>query len=1131
MKVKLSLVALLASLFVHAETNPSFGNLPLRFEPTQDSSEHAQFLARGNGYTLFLTERGAILKSRSATIHMKMAGGNPSPSITPQGSLPGATNYLIGNDPSKWRTGVAGFARVEYHAIYPGIDLVYYGNQRQLEYDFVVAPGADPRRIRIAFDGAENLKLDPGGDLIMRASGQRLRFRQPVLYQMVKGERRPVAGHYTLRGRQVGFTVSGYDASLPLVIDPVLSIVFATFLGGSATNDRDEGLAVDSSGSAYVMGSTASPDFPVVNPLQATYTAAGHTMITVSKFSPDGSKLIYSTFIGGSGGDSPGAIAVDAAGNAYLAGTSASTDFPLVNSILPVSASGNAFVLKLDPTGAKLVYSSQFGAGGATSLALDAAGNAYVAGATSSPTFPVVGAFQSQYGTGNEHGFISKIAPTGDHFIYSTYLGGSAIDAVKGIAVDSTGNAYVAGNTTSPDFPTKNPLQAKLLGSQSVFITELNAQGNGLIYSTFLGGSVSQNADGIAIDSSGSAYVAGSSNSTDFPTTAGAFQPFLPNINSSVDKFASAFVSKIAPLGASLAYSTFLGGSAYDSTAWAIAVDAQGSAYVTGVSNSQGEPPVADFPQANGLSPAQGGNPGPFFITKLTPNGGALAYSSYFGGGYQDFVISTGIALDTAGNAYVCGFTYNPNFPTTPNAFQPTYGARGFFVYDGFVVKFALEDTGSVNAVPALSAITPTTAIIGTPGVNVSVTGTGFLATSVVRWNGSPRTTTFVSSTQLTAALSATDLANPGTMGVSVFTPSPGGGSSNYASFVVDGTLPPQLDGISPNHLTAGGPATTVLVRGCNLGAGTVVQWNGSARTTTIAVPPSGTNFYGQNFGTCSLPTALAASITATDLATAGTVQVTVYTPPPGGGVSSPETITILPAPTIDAGGILNAASYTPTLVAGELASLFGSNFDLIGGMIYSLPLQTFDGVSVEMNGVAVPLLYVGAGQINFQVPWELQGLQTATIDVLANGVRTASQTVNLAPAAPAIFTLNAQGTGQGAILISGTTSVAGIAGVNSQPVTAGQSVSIYLTGLGPTHFQPATGSPATNATSTTPATPQVTIGGVTATVTFSGLAPNFVGLYQVNAQVPTGVPSGAQVPVIVTMDGLASNTVTIAVQ
>jgi len=509
-------------------------------------------------------------------------------------------------------------------------------------------------------------------------------------------------------------------------------------------------------------------------------------------------------------------------------------------------------------------------------------------------------------------------------------------------------------------------------------------------------------------------------------------------------------------------------------------VDSSGSACITGDGIV---PPTASLP-AN-----QAGDPGGIFITKLTPSGTGLVFSTQIGGPYMG--TGTSVAVDSSGNTYFAGITASSGFPAV-GAVQSTPGGD----FDAFLVKLVLTNGGT--AVPAITQISPAAADIYS-SVTLQVTGQNFTSGSVVQWNGVAKSTTFVSATQLTALLTSADLVTPGASWVNVSTP--GAGWSNYLKFAVNGNVPPVLEQLSVSQFTVGQQALTLQVTGSGLASSSVVQWNGNNLPTTFVSSRQ-----------------LNAPIPAANLAAPGTANVTIYTPPPGGGTSAAETVMILPPPMISTGGIVNSASYTSQVTAGELVSLFGANF--------------VDTASLSVNGVAVPILYVGLEQINFQMPWQLQGQSMISLVVSANGVNSSPQTIALLPYAPAIFSLNQQGTGQGAILIAGANgAVAGIApGIGGRAVMAGETVEIYMTGLGPVLNPPASGATATN-TSTTTSMPTVTIGGASASVSFSGLAPTFIGLYQVNAVVPSRITTGAATPVIVTIGGVQSNMVTIATQ
>jgi uncharacterized protein (TIGR03437 family) len=663
----------------------------------------------------------------------------------------------------------------------------------------------------------------------------------------------------------------------------------------------------------------------------------------------------------------------------------------------------------------------------------------------------------------------------------------------------------VAGVTSSADFPVTNAFQSSNKNQSSTgFVAKLNSAGSGLVYSTYLGGSGSEAALGIAVDGSGDAYVTGQTSSVDFPVV-NAFQPYLAS------QQGNAFISKFDAAGSTLIYSTFLGGSGGD-ISFGIALDTNGSAYVTGITGS------SDFPLAAPLAPDVAGDPGGLFLTQLSPAGNALVFSSYFGGSFEGFLqSSSAVAVDSVGRAYVAGTTSSSTFPAI-NAVQPRNAGN----LDAIVAEFDLTPGG--NPVPAITLLSPSSADINGPTLMLDVNGSNFISSSAVYWNGAALPTTFVSATELMATIAASDLAQPGPSRVNVMTPAPGGGTSNFSMFTVVGSLAPLLSQASPAGLTVGGPSATINVTGQNLVSASVVRWNGSALPTTFVSS-----------------TSLNTTVPASDLTTVGTAEVTIYTPPIGGGTSAAVSFAILPPPTTNAGGVLNSASSTPNLVPGSLASVYGAHFGAGGfneSTAFILPEPTTAaGVSVTLNGITAPLSYVGPNQVNFQMPWELQGQPNAALVVVANGVSSQPQTVSLSAAAPAMFTVNQAGSGQAAALIAGSSVIAGVIQstcnvLACSPATKGEGVEIYLTGLGAVTNQPATGAPASaNPLSTTASSPTVTLGGISAPVTYSGLAPYFVGLYQVNIQIPQNAPVGDAVPVVLTFNGVPANMVTIALQ
>ncbi|MBI4482587.1 MAG: SBBP repeat-containing protein [Acidobacteria bacterium] len=540
----------------------TYGKLPLSFEANQgQAGDEVKFLSRGSGYTLFLSSNDAVLSlntspdngkhDRSTLLRVRFVGTNPAATVLPLNELPGRSNYFIGNNQAQWRTGISTYAKVKYEELYPGIDLVFYGNQRQLEYDFIVAPGADPQRIKLAIEGAEKLQIDPQGDLVLHTSGGEVLLRAPVIYQPGGAGQQPIPGGYVLDGEhQLGFQLSQYDTSKPLVIDPVLVYTTNVGLGGGLA------IAVDASGSAYVTG----------------------WGVSVAKLNPAGSALVYSTYLHAGGNTRGTGIALDSSGNAYVTGFTDSTDFPTLGPLQATpGGSIDAFVAKLNPAGS-LVYSTYLGGGGrdsAADIAVDSSGNAYVTGGADSTNFPTANPLQATLG-GSADAFIAKLNATGFALVYSTYFGGGGYDSAAGIAVDSSGNAYVTGATASTNFPTANPLQATLAGPADAFIAKLNATGSALVYSTYLGGSkpglggnASNGGFGIAVDISGNAYVIGGTGSTNFPT----MNPFQGASGGITD----AFVAKLNPAGSALVYSTYLGGEDGE-TGKDLAVDASGNA-------------------------------------------------------------------------------------------------------------------------------------------------------------------------------------------------------------------------------------------------------------------------------------------------------------------------------------------------------------------------------------------------------------------------------------------------------------------------------------------------------------------------------------------------------------------------
>jgi Beta-propeller repeat len=639
-----------ASANVAAVSN--YGKLPLSFEPNRgQAASGTQYVARGSGYLLSLEPTGSRIllrtRNKSAQISSQLVGAAAHPRLEALDPLPGHSSYFRGNDPSKWVTNIPNYGKIRAAGVYPGIDLIYYGNQSRLEYDFVLNPGADPAAIRMRFDGASSLRNDADGNLVLATPAGEIVQQKPVIYQTIGGERRPVAGRFVLHGRRtVAFELAAYDRSQSLVIDPVL--VYNSFLGGS---DHDEGhsVAADIAGNLYLTGVTYS-------------TLEGDADVFIRKIAPDGSAFLYNADMGGSADDIGNGIAVDPSGSVYVGGYSTSPDFPLLNAFQNVNVGNtNAIVLRLDPTGAP-IFSTYIGGSYddyGNAIALDTQGNVYLAGGTDSPDFPTSsGAYQTQL-KGNSDCFIVKFDSQGNG-IFSTLIGGGSDNQAFGIGVDAHGNSYITGQTDSDSYPQVNPpFQHSRHGGLDAFVTELSSDGSHLVYSTFAGGSGADSGGGIAVDPAGNAYVVGTTASSDFPTSNGSYQSGYAGGVSDI------FVQGYSVNGQSLQFSTLLGSHGTDEGN-GIALDSADNVYVTGDSNSDQYPVTSGAVQPNRKAGFD------IILSILNPAGTQLLYSTFLGGSGDDS--GYGVATDPYGNAYLTGVTSSFDYPTTPGVVQPQAG-------------------------------------------------------------------------------------------------------------------------------------------------------------------------------------------------------------------------------------------------------------------------------------------------------------------------------------------------------------------------------------------------------------------------------------------------------------------------
>jgi hypothetical protein len=738
----------------------AYVRLPLAFEANQgQTAAEVRYLAHGQGYQLFLTSQDAVLTLRqsaasaksakggaplatrahrtrnvtaqTSVLRMHFEGANPAAEIAGTKPLPGKTDYFIGGDPKKWHTDIPSYEAVRYREIYPGVDLVFYGREQRLEYDFIVAPGADPNVIALNIGGARKLQIDSRGDVLMNVAGGKVELRKPVIYQEVNGERREIAGIYSIASdRQIRFSVAEYDHTQPLTIDPILN--YSTYLGGT-TDDLAFGLALDAAGNAYLAGQTFSTDFPQMNPEPSTPPGDIATFGTafVSELNPTGTSLLYSTYLGGlgsvNGGDLAQAIAVDTASpvNIYVTGRTFSPDFPVTTNAkigqpgpAGTSTGGAAFVTKLIPgnTGAaQLGYSSYLGGDtfdDGTGIAVDTSGNAYVVGVTKSTNFPTMNPLFAQTSP-DGNAFLTEVNPSAANgpasLVFSTYLGGSGTgnpsvafpfgDYAFGVILGGNNEVFIVGTTTSTDFPVRGPQVKPCRNVGSAFVSAINVATPAVTYSTCLGGTTADLGEAIALGPNNLVYLTGQTYSSDFPTVpAGQTIPIAPPATSPSLINGVAFVSVVNTTTGSLTYSTLLGGNNGD-FGDAIATDSSGNAYVTGFSGSTDFPITQGAYQTSRLNSA-----GTTFITEVNPAGAnaqaQLVYSTFLGGSKGVGAnppladIALGLALGS-GNVYVDGQAGTSDFPTTTLAYQTLFKASAGNS-NAFVADLTLTPTISV---------------------------------------------------------------------------------------------------------------------------------------------------------------------------------------------------------------------------------------------------------------------------------------------------------------------------------------------------------------------------------------------------------------------------------------------------
>jgi len=1097
------------------ELEARYGKGPFRFEPnTGQFAPEVKFASRGAKHTLFLTSNEARLilsggpldrpavdgrallnprngprPAETVGVQMRFIGSKPGAFVSGVKPLPGRSNYLIGNDPRKWRTDIVSYAGVRYQGIYPGVDLVYYGNEGQLEYDFIVAPGADPGSITLEIansaggaersvrDGSSFPRIDESGGLALNTGAEGLRFNRPQVYQIVNGKKRFIPAEYAFRGGgPVGFKLGAYDTTQPLVIDPVLN--FSSYLGGN-NFDSAVGVAMDSTG-IYVAGRTASGSFPttsgVVQPdpgVGFLNCAGGNACYDafVSKLSPDGTTLIYSTYLGGSDYDAASGIAVDGSGNIYVTGSSLSPNFPVHNAFqgtLATASNIDAFIAKLDNSGSNLLYSTYLGGPGeddGIALAVDSSRNVYITGYTVSTKFPAT--------AGALGGGTCGTLPCGDAFVakfdpslsgpaslkYSTYLGGDGNDVGQGIAIDSSGNAYVAGstfanNTPADNFPTMNAFQSAYGGgSDDGFLAKLNSTGTTLLYSTFLGGNGQDDARGIAVASTGNAYLVGVTGSNNFPTK-GAFQNGLATGTCGSRPCVDAYVTKIntaAAGSASLIYSTYLGGS-NDDVATSVAVDASGNAFVAGGTRSK-ETDTKPFPLD---TPLQSTNSGDYdvFVSKFNSLGSALTFSTYVGG--SNFDAAFGIAVDSAGTIYLAGEADSSDLPITTGTIQAVQGGGA----DSFVFRISPLDAPGVSVSSAsidlgntdigLTSATKSVILfnVGSATLNISdVSFTGTNAAEFDQTNTCDASVLAGHNCAIALTFTPTDI-GPRTGSLTISTNA--AGSPPNILLRGNGTLPGAMDSLSLTSLNFG-----------NQPVGT------PSGTRTVTVTSTGTMPVTFFSVTASGDYAASTACLAAPLAPTSTCTVNVTFTPTASGLR-PGTLTLTDDTSASPHTIaLSGTGVAPAVTFSTPSLTFGNQLVGTTSSAQSVTLTNTGTLALNISNIAMAGDFAKSADTctgSLVVPSATCTI-SATFTPTAAGSRTGTMTlIDNAPGSP--HSVNLSGTGTQEFTLSLKT--------NSPAINAGQTASYTITltpagGFNQTIAVTCTGAPKAAACSVSP--------------------------------------------------------------
>jgi uncharacterized protein (TIGR03437 family) len=1048
---------------------------PTILEPAR---EPGRFVVRGPNFALNLSAHQLHLITAQSGSTLTWQGARPQARLSGESPASTVLHDLRGNDPAAWRRNLPAFTVARARHLYPGIDLVYHSRAGAVEFDLELAPHADAANVQFSLPGAT---LSPAGELQVPGG---FTWKRPVALQ---GET-AVPISYVARGPgQFGFALGAYDRSRPLLIDPVLS--YATYLGGAQVDDA-RAVAVDAEGSSYIIGSSTSPDYPGTTRGQTF----GSQDIVVAKLNPAGNAVVWATYLGGQSVDIGLTIAVDAQGNVYGGGSTASTNFPVSdNAYQRVLGGGSAItdgvVFRLNPNGSSIGWSTYLG--GSLSdlvrgLAVDATGAVYVTGRTDSTDFVNTNR-ENLPARGGGDAFVTKLNASGSAIVYSLLLGGFALDVGNGIAIDATGSAFVVGESRSENFPTtEGAFQTARRGGSDAFVARVRPDGSGLIYCTYYGGEAQEVANAVAVDTAGNAFFTGQTFSTLLPVTPLAFQR-SPSLTP------EAFVAKLNPQGTSLFYSTYLGGDNED-TGLTIAVNRQGEAYVGGQTNS------ANFPLRNdGPLPATafaGGYDG--FLTKLNFGATALAFSTHIGGMGNDSL--NGIALDNSGRIWGAGSTESTNFPATTGAVANRLGGAS----DGFVVRYA-EITVQIS---------PATIALGAGETQQFLADVSNTANTAVRWGIFPALGSISTTGLYTAPASFT-----GTQTVTVSAISQADGTKIGEAII---TLVQRVQiAVTPATVTLVANQTQQFTATVQGSTNTAVTWTISPATGEI----SPTGFYRAP-GVIFAPTTVtvrAASVADSQRFATATITLT----PPVGPA----------APQISIEGVTNAASFRSAteqggVSPGQLVTFFGQNMgpaQLAGLRLdgAGLVANSLAGTRVLFDGVAAPLIYTSAGQLAAVVPYAVEGRATTQVQVEYEGRLSNTIALPIIAAAPALFTADSSGRGQGAILNQN-----GTLNTPTNQADRGSIVILYLTGEGATNPAGVDGKPNASPAPQPKLPVSVSIGGIDAQILYAGGAPGLVaGVMQINVRIPQSAQSGSQ-PIIVNVGSFSSRpNVTVAVQ